>query len=595
MIEAYEIGIKISAIDKLSSSLTGIISKLQQANSEVLKLSDSLRRLGSIKINPMQSGAPFVARQTSGITSNYYQTGRTQYAQNDNVAPPPSPTVDSMRRSWVAPSVQGYNIDGTPIRKRSGFSDTMYQAWGGAVGVGAKLGQNKFFRGAGRFAGKSLMLGMAAEYAAPLIAGYAAYETTKYSAEYQYTLRSIAAIRGANAAQMRQINNMLQATSSKYGFGLEANATEFHHLVAGSALTVNQLQSIYPALLKGADAYRLMHPHQNPMAFIQMAMRVAHSTGNYSPKNIRAIRNAVLGYSATTDVSSGQSMSALTYSIKPGIMALGDTPQGLHQYFALMSTFSRQGNLRSLGGRNFADFFINTMRPTTKAQMGAMAALGLWGPGGSTVVNAQGQLNLQKMMAILHADKSKYLPNQLTNLEYTAYGKQAGLIVNTMTSKNFNQQYSQAYAAQNLQGLNKTISQNTNTLMGQFQIFEGNMSRLMEGMGHVFTPALIGLMKYGINPATKLLADAAQSHPINRAKRNMLNQALAIRKENVFDAMFGTAGFSPTIHTHVHIDGKKVAEAVTKHQVNNLTGEQTGPTHYNLFGNFTPNSISRVQ
>lgn len=669
MIEAYEIGIKIAAIDNLSKSLNKIIAKLQAANKEVLNLNKNLRALNNVNVALSGVNVTGMASRrgqrvyTGNVASEAEASMETGTFRRNRLRLGYSPESAPIAMRWAPAGLLGYmprrNInrgraaedlgtiyqsyspefgsrnlpraysnnlqyqnmsppnyidgeysEGSQSKRRSGIFESASgwtsSAVAAAGGYAARGIRNRHFRHhIGRFSNA-----FALEYAAPLVGGYAAYDAVRDAAKYQYSLASIAAIRGATPAQMQRVSSILQSTSSQYGFNLNTNAAEFQSLVTGTALSIGQITSIYPSLIKGAAAYRLIHPHQNPMNFFPLAMRVAHSTGNYAPSNLRAIRNAVLGYSATTDIASSQTLSALTYSIKPGMMAFGDTASGLHQYFALMSTFSRQGRLRTLGGRDFADFFISTIKPNSKNQMAAMAALGLWGANGSSVVNSQGHLNLPLMMSILRSDKTRYTPSQLMGLEYAAYGRQAGLILSTMTSKNFNQQYNQAYKAQQLGSVNSLITKNTNTLMGQFQIFSGNMSRLMQGIGKDLEPGMMFLMKYVLNPATQLLANVfgsakqKQSITMNNNRYGSIHAVLPstpishhLMAASGFEALFDSASAakSTTVHTHIHLDGKKVAEAVTKHQAAAMTGEQSGPTHYNLFGNFSPVSISRLQ
>lgn len=554
MIEAYEIGIKISAIDTLSRSLTRIISKLQIANAEVLKLTASLEKLNASKGFSFLGGG------------------------------------GSHRRIY---------------RRNRGPSDIDYLE-GGAGGYFLREGMSATRRAA-------LEIGL------PLGAADVAYHGIKDNANYQYLLASVQATRNATDAQMQQVNQILQQTSAQYGITLTKNAKMFHDIVVGSALSISQLSTAYPTLTQFADAYRLIKPGSDPQDSVTLMMKVAHATGNYSPANIKRIANAVLGFGMTTDVSSVRAQTALSYSIKAGISALGDTKKGLHEFFALMSTLSRQGNLRTLGGRDFKDFFLSTITRGSPNAAAAKMALGLWGPFGSTVIGADGKLNLPLMMSIMQQDKAKYPSNLLTSLEYQAFGKQAGLILSSMTSKNFMQQYNQSYAAQNHKSIPSIIKANNDTLVGQLQLLNSNMSLLLNAWGKLFVGRLTGLLKHVVNPGLSGWANYWNAPSTawwkkesefgkivhwatfgeldsvfmknSTRKNSSLKNKKSINLDSVYDSHFG---YVQNIHTHINLDGRKIAEAVTKHQATAMTGEQSGPTHYNFLSNFTPPSISRV-
>lgn len=544
MIDAYKIGIKLSIQGRLSSQLTGLIAKFQTLNDEVLKLKANLNGLGqNFKTNRF-----IINKGGSGSGS------------------------------------------GSSLEEDVGSA---------AAGGGLFYALKKHGLRAVALSG--------AEIAAPLAGADFLYHSVKNNTGYQYYLSSVQTMRNATDAQMAQVNRILEDTTTKYGISLTKNAMMFHDIVTGSALNMRQLISIYPSLVKTSTAYRYMHPGSSGASGVELLMKVAHATGNYSPENIKMIRHAVLGFSATTNVSKSQIMSALTYSIKPGLQAFGDTPQGLHNYFALMSAFSRQGNLRSLGGRNFADFFIDLVKPGSKSSMQSMIALGLWGPQGSTIVDKNGRINLKKLQSILKSDKSQYSPTQLMSLEYGAYGKQAGLILNTMTSKNFWQQYGQSYNAQKIASLNSIISRQNNTLMGQFKIFEGNMSVLMNAIGKDLQPPLYAFMKYVLNPVTKGVGLFARgvSYATNpktyiqgaesiwwlgkKAFKSIESHPFFINPNHV-----GEASFTTPIHTHIHLDGRKIAEAVTHHQTYQMQQEPTTTSNYNFLAGFTPSTFGGV-
>ncbi len=573
MEDVYRIQVSVQIRNRIFGELKELTEDLMKADAATVSLTKSMKALRDAMMGVGKAGSsvlsPFVR-----MASVFGDASAGATSMNRRL------TTSIRRLSEVAKEAQGATASVGGLRdatfsvgsiQRGGSSEPPKDGHRGGVG-GVPILPSKI-PGLGMFAGLGIV-------------GYGLYESAKENA----VLNNALAVSGINpVAQKNQplrsdLLKMIEESSSKTGISTSTLAEGFLRMrQVDSYLPFAQLKTLFPMAAKAALIQQQVHG-TSPVETMMSLQEYAHMTGIYDPKKLSGVMDYANWASSLSPESLPRLLNAASYAMPTGRSMMNVDPNELIESVIFMKA---AGVKNTKSGTWLSNAILNTIPKVhgtalfkTGPQMAALKEMGeVNAQGVPTAFDAKGVFHPLKMIQIFlkWADHlKKTMPpaaalTEITKEANLAWGKQGARMIALGMSPGY---------ARMLSVLNpkneQTIGQefgvlSKNNPMVQGRMLLNNLSVALQKLADSAIPTLTDVLKQ-----TNALLSAVVVHP----KRTV--GAVAHGLNEAFNPLTWFDGSKPqpfadkemVIHNHVHLDGKKVAEHVSRVMV----GRHTHPT-----------------
>ncbi|OOH80793.1 hypothetical protein [Leptospirillum ferriphilum] len=569
MEDIYKIQVSVSLNESIFTRLKTLTAALNKADASVTRLVSSLKSLSSVMKttglgtaevvkNAGRMGTVFgeAAVRTRSLNASLSSTSR-HLASVAKLAQDAGASVGGLSAASSMTAIGGRGSRGGERTRRHGMMPPLLP---GSI------------PGMGMFASAGLL-------------GYGLFESAKMQGIINNTLAISGINPGApgNQSLRKSLIDMIEKASSETGIGTGPLAEGFLRMrQVDSYLPLDTLRELFPTAAKAAMIQQQVHG-TSPVETMMALQEYAHMTGIYNPERLKKVMNYANWASSLSPESLPRLLNAASYAMPSGRSMMNVDPDELIESVIFMKA---AGVKNTKSGTWLSNAILNTipkMHGTglfkTSPQMAALREMGeINAKGVPTAFDAKGVFHPLKMIQIFlqwadHVKATMPKAEALAKITQTAglaWGKQGARMVALAMSPGYARMLS-VLNPKNEQTIGQefgVLSKNNPLVQGRMLI--NNLTVLLQKLVDSTIPTLTSTLKQ-----TNDFLSAIVIHP----KRSVgivahgLNEAL-----NPFEWFHETprpfGQHSAVIHTHVHLDGKKIAETVSRHMV----GRHTHPT-----------------
>ena len=569
MEDIYKIQVSVGLNESIFTRLKTLTAALNKADASVTRLVSSLKSLSSVMKttglgtaevvkNAGRMGTVFgeAAVRTRSLNASLSSTSR-HLASVAKLAQDAGASVGGLSAASSMTAIGGRGGRGGERPRRHGMMPPLLP---GSI------------PGMGMFASAGLL-------------GYGLFESAKMQGIINNTLAISGINPGApgNQSLRKSLIDMIEKASSETGIGTGPLAEGFLRMrQVDSYLPLDTLKKLFPTASRAAMIQQQVHG-TSPVETMMALQEYAHMTGIYNPERLKKVMNYANWASSLSPESLPRLLNAASYAMPSGRSMMNVDPDELIESVIFMKA---AGVKNTKSGTWLSNAILNTipkMHGTglfkTSPQMAALREMGeINAKGIPTAFDKSGTFHVLTMIQtfLKWADHIKAtLPkaealSKITQTAGLAWGKQGARMVALAMSPGYTRMLS-VLNPKNEQSIDEefgVLSKNNPLVQGKMLL--NNLAVALQKLADNIIPTLTSTLKQ-----TNDFLSAIVIHP----KRSVgivahgLNEAL-----NPFEWFHETprpfGQQSAVIHTHVHLDGKKIAETVSRH----MMGRHTHPT-----------------
>ncbi len=567
MEDIYKIQVSVGLNDSIFAKLKELTGALNKADASVVRLTKSLRSLSESMKAVGLSGVSAVMR-VGKIGTVFSDAGRQAQLMNRHLM------TSAGRLSAVAKAAQNAGASVASVGTASVMVGGSGRGGGGHRRGGTIIGgPGAFAKSFGGFAG---LAGLG-------VVGYGLYESAKENA----ILNNALAISGINPVSQKNqslrsdLLKMIEKASSKTGISTSTLAEGFLRMrQVDSYLPLSQLKELFPLAAKAALIQQQVHG-TSPVETMMSLQEYAHMTGIYDPKKLSKVMNYANWASSLSPESLPRLLSSASYAMPTGRAMMNVDPNELIESIIFMKA---AGVKNTKSGTWLSNAILNTIPKVhgtglfkTGPQMAALQTMGEVNAQGIPVAfDAKGVFHPLKMIQIFlkwanHIKKTMPPAAALTEITKEAnlaWGKQGARMIALGMSPGYARMLSvlDPRREQTIGQEFSVLSKNNPMVQGRMLL--NNLSVALQKLADNLIPLLNSTLKQTNDFLSQIIV-----HPGRSASTfaHAANEAL-----NPFE--WGRQPARPfkdlTIHNYIHLDGKKIAEHVSR----TMVGRHTHPT-----------------
>jgi len=571
MEDIYKIQVSVSLNQSIFTKLKELTGALNKADASVIRLTRSLRGL-SERMRAVGGGAASSAMSVGKMETVFRSATAQSRLMNAQLL------TSARRLTEVTKAAQGASASVGSLRDASFAVGSIGRGGGSGGGRGPRHGG-----GIPILPTKIPGLGMLAGLG---IAGFGLYESAKENAILNNTLAISGINPGAtgNSGIRGSLLKMIEKSSSETGISTATLAEGFMRMrQVDSYLPLAQLQKLFPMAAKAALIQEQVHG-TSPVETMMALQEYSHMTGIYDPKKLAPVMNYANWASSLSPESLPRLLNSASYAMPTGRAMMNVDPNEILESIIFMKA---AGIKNTKSGTWLSNAILNTipkMHGTglfkTSPQMAALREMGeINAKGVPTAFDGKGVFHPLKMIQIFlkWADHIKAtMPkaealSKITQTAGLAWGKQGERMVALGMSPGYDRMLSVLNPAkvQSIESEFGVLSKNNPMVQGRMLL--NNLSVALQKLADHAIPTLTDVLKQ-----TNDLLSAVVFHPgkTGAAILHGANEAL-----NPFEWFKNTprpfTDATPiVIHHHTHLDGKKIAEHVSRV----IVGRHTHPT-----------------
>ena len=454
-------------------------------------------------------------------------------------------------------------------------------------------------------------------FASAGLLGYGLFESAKMQGIINNTLAVSGINPGApgNQSLRKSLIDMIEKASSETGIGTAPLAEGFLRMrQVDSYLPLDTLKKLFPTASRAAMIQQQVHG-TSPVETMMALQEYAHMTGIYNPERLKKVMNYANWASSLSPESLPRLLNAASYAMPSGRSMMNVDPDELIESVIFMKA---AGVKNTKSGTWLSNAILNTipkMHGTglfkTSPQMAALREMGEINTKGiPTAFDKSGTFHVLTMIQtfLAWADHIKAtLPkaealSKITQTAGLAWGKQGARMVALAMSPGYARMLS-VLNPKNEQTIDQefgVLSKNNPLVQGKMLL--NNLAVALQKLADNTIPTLTSTLKQTNDFLSSIVIHPKKSagvvsHGINEAlnpfewfhgtPRPFGQHSAVIQKlaDNTIPTLTSTSkgshgmphssgSQSIVIHHHTHLDGKKVAESVSRHMV----GRHTHPT-----------------
>jgi hypothetical protein len=567
MEDIYKIQVSVGLNDSIFAKLKELTGALNKADASVVRLTKSLRSLSESMKAVGLSGVSAVMR-VGKIGTVFSEAGLQAKTMNRHLM------TSATRLTEVAKAAQNAGASVASVGTASvmvGGSGRGRTPHGGGTLIG---GPGAFARSFGGFAG---LAGLG-------VLGYGIYESAKMQGIINNTLAISGINPGASGSQnlRKSLISMIEKASSTTGIGTGTLAEGFLRMrQVDSYLPIDTLEKLFPFAAKAAMIQQQVHG-TSPVETMTALQEYAHMTGIYDPARLKKVMNYADWASSLSVESLPRLLNAASYAMPTGRAMMNVDPDEIIESIIFMKA---AGVKNTKSGTWLANAILNTipkMHGTglfkTSPQMAALREMGeIDSKGVPTAFDAKGVFHPLAMIQtfLKWADHVKAtMPkaealSKITQTAGLAWGKQGSRMVALGMSPGYARMLS-VLNPSNEQGIDQefgVLSKNNPLVQGRMLI--NNLSVALQKLADSLIPTLTSTLKQTNDFLRQIIF-----HPGRTAGTIAHAANEALNPFEWFKQPPRPFGGEQVIHNHIHLDGKKIAEHVSR----TMVGRHTHPT-----------------
>ncbi len=567
MEDIYKIQVSVGLNDSIFAKLKELTGALNKADASVVRLTKSLRSLSESMKAVGLSGVSAVMR-VGKIGTVFSEAGLQAKTMNRHLM------TSATRLTEVAKAAQNAGVSVASVGTASvmvGRGGRGGASHGGGTLIG---GPGAFARSFGGFAG---LAGLG-------VLGYGIYESAKMQGIINNTLAISGINPGASGSQnlRKSLISMIEKSSSTTGIGTGTLAEGFLRMrQVDSYLPLETLEKLFPFAAKAAMIQQQVHG-TSPVETMTALQEYAHMTGIYDPARLKKVMNYANWASSLSVESLPRLLNAASYAMPTGRAMMNVDPDEIIESIIFMKA---AGVKNTKSGTWLANAILNTipkMHGTglfkTSPQMAALREMGeIDSKGVPTAFDAKGVFHPLAMIQtfLKWADHVKAtMPkaealSKITQTAGLAWGKQGARMVALGMSPGYARMLS-VLNPSNEQGINQefgVLSKNNPLVQGRMLI--NNLSVALQKLADTLIPTLTSTLKQTNDFLRQIIF-----HPGRTAGTIAHAANEALNPFEWFKQPPRPFGGEQVIHNHIHLDGKKIAEHVSR----TMVGRHTHPT-----------------
>ncbi len=572
MEDVYRIQVSVQIRNRIFGELKELTDGLMKADGATVSLAKSMKALRDAMMGVGKAGDAILS-PFGKMASIFGDASGASITLNRRLL------TSTRRLSEVAKAAQGASASVGALRDAS-FSV-------GSIGRGGGTGGGKGPRHGGggipilptKIPGLGMLAGLG-------VAGFGLYESAKENTILNNTLAISGINPGVkgNAGTRGSLLKMIEKSSSETGISTATLAEGLMRMrQVDSYLPLGQLRKLFPMAAKAALIQEQVHG-TSPVETMMALQEYSHMTGIYDPAKLAPVMNYANWASSLSPESLPRLLNSASYAMPTGRAMMNVDPNEILESIIFMKA---AGVKNTKSGTWLSNAILNTipkMHGTglfrTSPQMAALKEIGeINAKGVPTAFDGKGVFHPLKMIQIFlkwadHIKATMPKAEALTKITQTAglaWGKQGERMVALGMSPGYGRMLSVLNPAkgQSIDSEFGVLSKNNPMIQGRMLL--NNLSVALQKLADHAIPTLTDVLKQ-----TNDLLSAVIFHP-GKAGSSILKGL-----DDAFNPVNWLTGtprpFTDTnpivIHHHTHLDGKKIAEHVSRV----IVGRHTHPT-----------------